>query len=113
VACDGIPFGSARNVRSQLSFVSPNVATATQSSAPQITAHRVIVTMSTSTWSLPRSDRGSFSVAKCSLMLVGGNGAIVTSCTALRRQITLAARHLTKQLHAIALRTPGTPARLH
>jgi hypothetical protein len=48
VSCDGIPFGRARNVRNQAAFVSPNVAAATRSSAPQITAHSLIVRMSTS-----------------------------------------------------------------
>jgi hypothetical protein len=79
VSCDGIPFGSARNVRSQRTFVPPNVATATRSSAPQIAAHNVIVRTSTSRWCFLCSDRGSVRFAKCPLLLVRGIDTIASS----------------------------------
>ena len=46
---------------------------------------------------------GTAIASAASLMLVGGNGAITSSSANPRRQITLAVRLLTKQLHAIAL----------
>lgn len=48
VSWDGMPPGSARNVRSHVAFARPNVSTATHPSAPQITAHNATVMMSSS-----------------------------------------------------------------
>ena len=69
--------GSAGTSAATSSFACPNVSTSTQSSAPQITAHSVIVRMSTSRCAFRWSRRGSVSVAKCSLMLVRGSSDIL------------------------------------
>jgi hypothetical protein len=42
---------------------------------------------------LPCSDRGSFGVAKCWLIVVGGIGAIESSSTDVQRRIALVLRH--------------------
>lgn len=68
-SCDGMPWGSARKVRSQASFACPNSSTSTHESAPQRTAQIAIVTTSSNWWRLVRSMRGSGTAAKCSRRL--------------------------------------------
>ena len=59
VSCDGIPFGNARNVFSQLSRFCPKSATASQSSAPQMMPSRAIVNISISRCKIAGPQRGS------------------------------------------------------
>jgi hypothetical protein len=57
VSCEGMPLGRGRNCSKSSRLERPNYSISDQSSAPQITAHMAIVTMSSSWCSLVRVPR--------------------------------------------------------
>src|SRR4051812_23078162 len=66
-SCEGMPPDRSRNRASQARLWRPQAAMVTKSSAPAITAHRVMGTMLMSGWVTLRR-RGSVRAAKCFLM---------------------------------------------
>ena len=66
VSWDGMPWGSRKNRLNHSRRALPNSSISTQLSAPQITPQMVMTMLSSNSWRLARSARGSTSPAKCS-----------------------------------------------
>ena len=64
MSCEGIPFGSSRNLPNHFSFAVPNVAISSQVLAPQIAPHMAMTMISINLCSFWRSMRGSALVHK-------------------------------------------------
>ncbi len=93
VSCDGIPLGNSRHVLNHPRPARAKLTTSVQQSAPPITAHTDIASMSSSPCRLVRIILGSGTSAKCSSRRSRTFSLIVDHSASCLRNLSLHARH--------------------